>query len=105
MKRSWMSGSSVLVALIAAAGLLALGCEDSGTCFYQCEGGLLGLLEEVEDAETCEVQAGNECNAAADQGGADRTEFSTECADEGGDAGEDDCAPDWFELVPPHLYV
>ncbi len=84
-----------LTAVVMFASMFALGCEEQSTCYYQCEEGLSGTVEGLEDQDACNEAAEEEC-AEAGEGATARADFVSECEEEDEDE-EGSCAPDWYE--------
>jgi hypothetical protein len=96
MKKSGMMYFCVLGSVVLLSAACFTGCEEEGTCFYECADGLVGSIDAVESDEACGEEADETCESK-DQGSAAQTEFSTECDDDE-DSGEDSesCEPDWY---------
>ena len=110
MKNSWKTYCCVLASVVLLASVFTTGCEEESSCYYQCEDGLLGAIDGLEDDGACAEAAEDECKEAG-EGEAVKTDFVEECDEEGDEEDDEPCAPDWYsfasvepvDVIPPIL--
>ncbi|MCP4677277.1 MAG: hypothetical protein GY854_17535 [Deltaproteobacteria bacterium] len=108
MKNSWKKYWCVLASAVMFVSVFATGCEEESSCYYQCEDGLLGAIDGLEDDGACVEAAEDDCKEA-NEGDPVKTDFVEECDEDSNDKDGDPCAPDWYssasvdlvEVIPP----